>query len=107
MRTLIALSLLALLPSALAAVPGGKRCQVAASAVPTPGLEALVMGSESKPVPADVQLSEAQIETLASLDSKLRRTLEGIEARAKKLPAGARGAQTAQAELARQPLPAL
>jgi len=107
MRTLLTLSLLALLPLASAAVPGGKACQVAASAVPTPGLEALVMGSKTDPVPSEVRLSEAQIEKLASLDTKLRSALEELEARAAKLPAGTRTAQAANAELARQPLPAL
>ena len=107
MRSLIAVSLLTLLPCASAAVPGGKRCQVAASAVPTPGLEALVMGSGAAPVPAQAQLTDAQIETLASLDTKLRKSLEEIETRAAKLPAGARGAQVAKTDLALKPLPEL
>lgn len=107
MRMLIAVPLLALLPLASAAVPGGKACQVAASAVPTPGLEALVMGSKTDSVPSGARLTQAQIETLAALDTKLRGTLEGIEARAAKLPAGVRGAQAPNADLASQPLPAL
>jgi len=107
MRTLIAVSLFALLPFASAAVPGGKACQVAASGVPTPGLEALVMGSKTDSVPAQARLTDAQIETLASLDTKLRKALEGIEARAARLPAGARGAKAPNAELAGQELPAL
>jgi hypothetical protein len=107
MRTFIAVPLLALLPFASAAVPGGKRCQVAASAVPTPGLEALVMGSKDDAAPSQARLSDAQIERLASLDTKLRSVLEGIEARAAKLPAGERKAQAPNAELASQPLPAL
>lgn len=104
-RSLTLLALLALLPSA--AVPGGKHCQVAASAVPTPGLEALVMGSKTENVPAEARLTDAQIERLASLDSKLRTTLEGIEARATKLPAAARGARAESPELAGQELPQL
>jgi len=107
MRPLIAISLLALLPFASAAVPGGKACQVAASAVPTPGLEALVMGSKADPRPAELQLSEKQIEILSSLDTKLREALEGIEARTARLPAGERKAQAPSAELAGQPLPEL
>ena len=107
MRTLIAISLLSLFSSASAAVPGGKACQVAASAVPTPGLESLVMGSKSDPVPSAARLTEAQIDKLASLDTQLRAALEALEARAAKLPAGTRGARAANAELARQDLPAL
>lgn len=107
MRTLIAVPLLALLPFASAAVPGGNACQVAASVVPTPGLEVLVMGSKTDAVPANVRLTEAQVETLAHLDTKLRRDLEGIQARVAQLPAGARAAKAANAESANQPLPVL
>lgn len=105
MHTLIAAALLALLPIAAAAVPGGKACQVAESAVPTPGLGELVMGSKTDPVPVQARLTEAQINTLADLDTKLRGTLSGIDARAAKLPAGK--AAAGNAELARQELPEL
>ena len=105
MRTLVAAFLLALLPLAAAAVPGGKYCQVADSGVPTPGLAELVMGSKTEPVPAQARLTEAQIDTLAELDTKIRRILEGINARAAKLPAG--GGAAGNAELARQALPEL
>ena len=105
MHTLIAAALLALLPIAAAAVPGGKACQVALSAVPTPGLGELVMGSKTDPVPVQARLTEAQINTLADLDTKLRTTLNGIEARVARLPAG-RGAAKDE-ELAKQELPEL
>jgi hypothetical protein len=114
MRTLIATFLFALLPlSALAvpavfaapAVPGGKACQVAASVVPTPGLDLLVMGSKTDPVPADARLTEQQIHTLAEVDTKFRVLRANLDARAAELPAG-RGAVKHE-ELARQELPAL
>ncbi|HTF90193.1 MAG TPA: hypothetical protein VK843_17390 [Planctomycetota bacterium] len=105
MRTLIAAFLLALLPLAAAAVPGGKRCQVADSAVPTPGLSGLVMESRTDPAPAELRLSETQIDHLAELDTKLRLALEQIGARAARLPAG-HGA-SGKAELAQQALPEL
>jgi hypothetical protein len=108
MRTLIAAFLLALLPLDAAAAPGGKACQVAASAVPTPGLELLVMGSKTDPLPAGVRLTEAQIEKLADLDTQIRRTLAELDARAAKLPAGSGVALAgAREELGRAALPDL
>ena len=107
MRALFALPLLALLPLASAAVRGGKVCQVADSAVPTPGLADLVMGARPGSAPSPTRLTEAQITILADLDTKLRRSLQVIESRAARLPAGARGAEAAKAELALLPLPDL
>lgn len=95
MRTLIAVLALAWIPLAAAAslsaprsTPGGKHCQLAESGVPTPGLSELVLGSKTRPVPSDARLSEAQVETLADFDTKLRRVLKDVEARAARLPAG-------------------
>lgn len=105
MHKLIAAALFAVLPLAAAAVPGGKHCQVAESAVPTPGLAELVMGSKTDPVPDKARLSDSQVNTLAELDTKLRKTLNDIEARVAKLPAGKAGA--ASARLAQQELPEL
>jgi len=105
MHKFIAAFLLSLVPIAAAAVPGGKACQVAESGVPTPGLSELVMGSKTEPVPVQARLTEKQIDTLAQLDTQLRKTLEGIDARVARLPAG-RGA-AANAELARLELPEL
>jgi hypothetical protein len=109
MRTLVAAALFALftvaLPMAAAAVPGGKACQVADSAVPTPGLEELVFGSKTDPVPSQARLTERQIEKLAEIDTKFRKILVDLEARSRKLPAGA--GSSANAELASLPLPEL
>lgn len=111
MRTLIAVFALALIPLAAAAslsAPGGKHCQVAESGVPTPGLNELVFGSNTRPVPSDARLSDAQIESLADLDTKLRRVLQDVEARAAKLPAGDAHAARAKLDAKGRPqLPAL
>lgn len=91
MHTLILAALAAVLPVAAAAVPGGKACQVAESAVPTPRLADLVFGSKTDPVPAQGRLTEAQVEKLADLDTQLRRTLQDFNARVAKLPVAAKG----------------
>jgi hypothetical protein len=50
-----------------------------------------------------MHLSDAQVETLVKLDTKLRRVLQGIESRAALLPAGTPGAVDAKAAGAQLP----
>jgi hypothetical protein len=99
----IAAAFLALVP--LVAFAGGKACQIAQSAVPTPGLFELVMGSKTEPVPEQVRLSVAQVDALADCDTKIREALGEVEARKAKLPAGEHG--ESRAALAEEPLAAL
>jgi len=99
----IAAAVLFVLTPFVAAPLGGDACQVAASAVPTPGLPELVMGSKERAVPDAARLTEAQIRSLARQDTQVRRALEEVEARFHKLPAGK--GQAAQASLADKPLP--
>lgn len=73
---------------ALPAAAGGKRCQVAESAVPTPGLQAMAMTSSADPAPDEVRLTDEQVERLAAADTSIRRALRDIADRRAKLPAG-------------------
>ncbi len=86
MRALFPALFLALL--SLPAAAGGKRCQVAESAVPTPGLQAMAMTSSADPAPDEVRLTDAQVERLADADTSIRRALKDLAARRTKLPAG-------------------
>ena len=88
----------------LPAAAGGKACQVAESAVPTPGLRAMAMGSSSEPMPDEARLTSAQIDILAEADTNFRRALQEIEERIKKFPAGKPGAV---ADLSGKALPEL
>src|SRR5258706_10646212 len=100
MNAVAAAGLRALSPM-VASAPGGDACQVASSAVPTPGLPELVMGSKERSVPDDARLTQAQIQSLARQDTLIRRALDEIEARFRKLPAGeGRAAQTGLADKA-------
>lgn len=105
MRTLIFAALAGLLPvaaPAAPAIPGGQACQVAACAVPTPGLADLVTGSKTDPVPAEGRLTEAQVNRLAGLDTEIRKALQDVNARVAKLPAASK--QAGSPKLANQPL---
>jgi hypothetical protein len=102
MRTLIFAALAALLPVTAPVVPGGKACQVADSAVPTPGLEALVFGSKAESAPTEQRLTGKQIEKLADLDTEIRRTLQDVDARAARLPAATKS--VASPEISSKPL---
>src|SRR5258706_1216764 len=103
MNAVAAAVLFALTPM-VASAPGGDACQVASSAVPTPGLPELVMGSKERSVPDDARLTQAQIQSLARQDTLIRRALDEIEARFRKLPAGE--SRAAQTRLADKALPA-
>jgi len=99
----IAAAVFFVLSPLVATAPGGDACQVASSAVPTPGLPELVMGSRERAVPDDARLTQAQITSLARQDTQIRRALNEIEARFHKLPAGQGPA--AQTNLADRELP--
>lgn len=86
------------------AAAGGKACQIADSAVPTPGLRELTMGSTSNPVPDNARLTGGQIEALAEADTQFRRALREIDEKVAKLPAKEKNAA---ADLAGKPLPEL
>ncbi|KAF0242249.1 MAG: hypothetical protein FD180_4011 [Planctomycetota bacterium] len=103
MRTFAAVAaLIALLP--LPADAGGKACQVSESAIPTPGLRELAMGSTSNPLPDNAWLKGAQIDRLAEADTHFRLALRDLDEQLAKLPAG-KGAPAA--DLAGKPLPEL
>lgn len=87
MRTFAAVAALMAVFS-LPAAAGGKACQVADSAVPTPGLRELAMGSSIEPVPDGSRLTAKQIERLAEADTAFRREMKDVAARCALLPAG-------------------
>lgn len=80
----------------LPALAGGKRCAVAQSGIRTPGLADLAGFPEWERVPADVRLTEDQVEKLFDADRAARRALgeaqklvEGLKTDAPALPENA------------------
>lgn len=71
---------------ALAASAGGPACGISwGSAVQTPGIQELAMGSSKEPLPSGVRLTQAQIQKLFDVSEEIRRDRRALDGRLEKL----------------------